>query len=89
MIAERAGQYGAAADEYVEAARYSQSPWLDYLLEARAAKARAGPRPPGPRVCTFTPREPGQDSPLGGGLLSDGQFESMAAASACRVAHVR
>lgn len=38
VIAERAGEYRAAADEYVEASRYSQSPWLDYLLEARAAK---------------------------------------------------
>ena len=39
VIAERAGEYEVAADEYAEAARHSQSPWLDHLLEARAAKA--------------------------------------------------
>ena len=39
VIAERAGEYAAAADQYAAAARNSQAPWLDYLLEARAAKA--------------------------------------------------
>ncbi len=39
VIAERAGEYKVAADDYAAAARLSQSPWVDQLLEARAAKA--------------------------------------------------
>jgi hypothetical protein len=50
VVAERAGEEAVAADDYAKAATLSQSPWLEQILEARAAKA-GGDRKRAVRAC--------------------------------------
>jgi hypothetical protein len=50
VVAERAGDETVAAADYAKAATLSQSPWLERILEARAAKA-GGDRRRALRAC--------------------------------------
>lgn len=55
VAAERLGEELVAADDYAAAAKLSQSPWLERLFEARAAKA-AGERARAGRACDLAHR---------------------------------
>jgi Mg-chelatase subunit ChlI len=55
VIAERAGEDTVAADDYAKAATLTQYPWLEQILEARAAKA-AGDRTRAKRACAASHR---------------------------------
>jgi hypothetical protein len=55
VAAERLGEDSVAAGDYAAAAKLSQSPWLERLFEARAAKA-AGDRARADRACALAHR---------------------------------